>query len=52
MSGCYGSDPEDQYFENKLMEHIDVECFYCVNPNKCLDSDVPACEACIEKLND
>ena len=31
MSGCYGSDPEDQHFENKLLEHTDpeVECPDC-----------------------
>jgi hypothetical protein len=23
MSGCYGNDPEDKYFENKLNEYLD-----------------------------
>ena len=34
MAGCYGNDPEDRYFENKLLNHLDeggdmAQCQHC-----------------------
>lgn len=39
MAGIYGSDPEDRYFEQQLMDYLDDEC-------------EPVCEGCEEYEKD
>ena len=29
MSGCFGNDAEDKYFENQLLNHTDPKCPEC-----------------------
>lgn len=43
MGGCFGSDPEDQYKENELLNYLeDPIC------GRCCDEDCPQCEHCYE----
>ena len=36
MSGCFGSDPEDRYFENQLLNYLDDD--YCCDLCGCDES--------------
>lgn len=56
MAGCYGDDPEDKYFENRLMDHLDqydkIYCDWC--GAECSDDtvfivhDQYICDKCID----
>ena len=53
MAGCYGSDPEDRYHENRLIQHLETQdinkCDQCgdiVKHDLVEVGDQWICEAC------
>lgn len=54
MGGCYGPNPEDSYWENKLIEHLEVAClcFDCGEEIQEWEESTELCDKCLEEKDE